>query len=166
LDEQLGLKCYTLADDLEEDALWEGDKITDRAATQADNRMAQHTRLMFLNIRHFKADIEGWILRDDLWDFATRWDMDWVGLSDHCLQAPPGPGGKWDRSGSGVHQNHRYRASGVQAAAAKGYKEEGWGGERMTWAFQQGLDGTSGPVGGTLLASRFFFNTGPVSLFK
>jgi hypothetical protein len=109
---------------------------------------------MFHNIRRFKAGIEGWVLRDDLWDFADDWDIDWVGLADHCLEAPPGAAGKWDRSGVGITREARYRSSGVQAAAARGFKDQGWGGGCMSWAFQQGLHGATGSVGGTLLAAR------------
>jgi ribonuclease HI len=152
LSEHLGLRCYHPV--VQNETLWEGDIITERGREESTSCLSRTVRLMFLNVRHIKSGVEGWMLRDGIWEFAKRWDLDWVGLSDHCLQAPPGPAGKWDRTGAGVHKEHRYRASGVQAAAAKGFKDQGWGGQNMTWAFQQGLPGASGPVGGTLLAAR------------
>lgn len=131
-------------------AAWQGDTIQQAADGAKEPGTA---RIMFLNIRHFKGGVEGLIYRDEIWHFASTIGADWVGLNDHCLSVPPGAGGKWDRSGYGVHRLERFRASGVQAAAAKGFRGEGWGGNRMTWAIQQGLLGAHGPVGGTLLAS-------------
>ena len=153
-NEPLGLS-FKVPDALH--ARWDGDSIAKRSpSTAADtaDSTAHSTRIMFHNVRRFKSDIDGWLLRDQIWSFATEWDIDWVGLSDHWLEAPPGKAGKWDRSGVGVHQEARYRTSGVQAAAAKGYGGNGWGGPDMTWAIDQGLRGANGPVAGTLLASR------------
>ena len=144
--EALGLRCH--AAPTRPMMLWDGDELS---PLPADTGIS---RLMFLNIRHFKAGVDGWLLRDGIWDFASEWNIDWVGLSDHWLEAPPGPAGKWDRSGVGVTRETRYRTSGVQAAAARGYRDEGWGGDGMSWAFQQGLRGAAGAVGGTLLAAR------------
>ena len=152
-NEPLSLSFDVLTDRCD---LWDGDQITARNLADANPTPGQckHTRIMFFNVRRFKVGIEGWLLRDQLWDFAKLWDLDWVGLSDHWLESPPGKTGKWDRSGVGIHREARYRASGVQAAAAKGYKDEGWGGPSMTWAIDQGLRGSAGAVAGTLLASR------------
>ena len=109
---------------------------------------------MFHNIRRFKAGIEGGMLREGIWDFAKEHDIDWIGLNDHWLVVPRRDNGKWDCSGVDCPKSQRYRSSGTQAAEAKGYDTEGWGGEHMQWTIAQGLPGTNGPVGGTLLATR------------
>ena len=145
--EALGLRCFTAP--TRPVMQWDGDELLPSPPGGAAS-----TRLMFFNIRRFKSGVEGWLLRDGIWDFASEWDVDWVGLSDHWLEAPPGKAGKWDRTGVGICREARYRASGVQAAAARGYQDKGWGGDGMSWAFQQGLQGSAGAVGGTLLAAR------------
>ena len=115
---------------------WEGEQLDKRDRVQP---LEGHTRLMFLNVRRFKAGVEGWLLRDSIWDFAEEWDVDWVGLSDHWLKAAPGKLGKWDTAGFvGRGGVAKYRVSGVQAGAAKGYRGGGWGGKNMGWTFAQG----------------------------
>ena len=130
---------------------WDGDELEPRSRAPAEGDC---TRIMFPNIRRFKVGIEGAHYRDTIWDFATEYGVDWVGLTDHWLECSPGKAGRWDRSSVGVSREARYRTSGVQAAAAKGYNGEGWGGDSMTWAIQPGLRGSDGAVAGTLLASR------------
>jgi hypothetical protein len=131
---------------------WKGDAIPHRE--QTENPLGGPTRIMFLNLRHFKAGLAGGLLRDGIWDFARQQDLDWVGLSDHWLVVPPQSQGKWDRSGVCTSKFQRYRSSGIQAAAAKRGDTGGWGGKDMQWTIAQGISGTAGPVGGTLLAVR------------
>jgi hypothetical protein len=134
---------------------WKGDAITHR---EQASPLKGPTRVMFLNLRRMKSGVEGGLLRDGIWDFAIEQDLDWVGLSDHWLVVPATGHGKWDRSGVGCPHKQLYKSSGVQAAAAKGYDGVGWGGDSMLWTIGQGLPGSNGPVGGTLMATRTGWN--------
>ena len=153
-DELLAPKPRVQSGDREE-LWWKGDPIGHREQVAP---LAGSTRVMFLNLRRMKRGIEGGLLRGGIWDFAAENDLDWVGLSDHWLVVPPGGHGKWDRSGLGCPHRQLYKASGVQAAVAKGYDGMGWGGDNMLWTIGQGLPGSDDPVGGTLMATRSGWN--------
>ena len=139
--------------DVEERALWVGDCIEPRS--RASEGTVGTVRLSFHNIRRFKAGLEGWLLKDEMWEFHDKYDMDFVGLEDHWLKVTNGD--KFDRTAANWEGLPRYRCSGIQARSARGFDGVGWGGEGMQWAIGQGMTqrgGTRGPVSGTLMTVR------------
>ena len=138
---------------MEERALWVGDCIEPRA--RESEGMAGTVRMSFHNIRRFKAGLEGWMLKDEMWEFHNKYDMDFVCLEDHWLKVTNGD--KFDRTAVNWEGLPRYRCSGVQARSARGFDGEGWGGDGMQWAIGQGMTqqgANRGPVSGTLMAVR------------
>ena len=138
---------------MEERALWVGDCIEPRA--RESEGMAGTVRMSFHNIRRFKAGLEGWMLKDEMWEFHNKYDMDFVCLEDHWLKVTNGD--KYDRTAVNWEGLPRYRCSGVQARSARGFDGEGWGGDGMQWAIGQGMTqqgANRGPVSGTLMAVR------------
>ena len=100
-------------------------------------------RLMFLNVRHFKAGPEGTAQAQEIWTWCQDWAVDVAAISDHCLSAGVGAAGKWDLVvGHGLPP---YRGSGHQARETRT-----WGGEGMQWSIGEGLPSSNGPGGGTL----------------
>ena len=55
---------------MEERALWVGDCIEPRA--RESEGMAGTVRMSFHNIRRFKAGLEGWMLKDEMWEFHNK----------------------------------------------------------------------------------------------